>query len=44
MKADLATALPEITLLCCACLVLVIDVFLPASRRHAAIPRITANG
>ncbi|HEY7904680.1 MAG TPA: NADH-quinone oxidoreductase subunit NuoN [Casimicrobiaceae bacterium] len=36
MKADLATALPEITLLCCACLVLVVDVFLPASRRHVS--------
>ncbi|HXU52364.1 MAG TPA: NADH-quinone oxidoreductase subunit NuoN [Casimicrobiaceae bacterium] len=36
MKADLATALPEITLLACACLVLVVDVFLPASRRHVS--------
>ena len=36
MKADLATALPEITLLACTCLVLVADVFLPATRRHVS--------
>ena len=34
MKADLATALPEITLLAAACFILVVDLFLPASRRH----------
>ncbi|MEO8847338.1 MAG: NADH-quinone oxidoreductase subunit NuoN [Casimicrobiaceae bacterium] len=36
MKADLATALPQITLLCAACFILVVDVFLPASRRHVS--------
>jgi NADH-quinone oxidoreductase subunit N len=34
IKADLATALPEITLLCAACFILVVDLFLPLSRRH----------
>jgi NADH-quinone oxidoreductase subunit N len=34
MKADLATALPELTLLCAACFILIVDLFLPASRRH----------
>jgi NADH-quinone oxidoreductase subunit N len=34
MKADIATALPEITLLVATCLILVVDVFLPPSRRH----------
>ncbi|MEP7064165.1 MAG: NADH-quinone oxidoreductase subunit NuoN [Betaproteobacteria bacterium] len=36
MKADLATALPEITLLCAACFILIVDLFLPASRRHVS--------
>ncbi len=36
MKADLATAVPEIALLVAACVVLVVDVMLPASRRHVS--------
>jgi NADH-quinone oxidoreductase subunit N len=36
MKADLATALPEVTLLCAACFILIVDLFLPASRRHVS--------
>ncbi len=36
MKADLASALPEITLLCAACLILVVDLFLPAGKRHVS--------
>lgn len=36
MKSDLATALPEITLLCTACLILLIDLLLPASRRYVS--------